>query len=62
MSRELRKVKDWTLSGMEEEPTRSFSVRRAGNVGAPATLNSLAHTIGTKKRKKKIDVSRPGST
>jgi hypothetical protein len=32
-------------SETEEEPTRSFSVRRTGNVGAPATWDSFTPTI-----------------
>jgi hypothetical protein len=37
-------------SKTEEEPTRSFSVRRAGNVGAPATQGSFAPSFGKKKK------------
>jgi hypothetical protein len=44
-------------SETEEEPIHSFSVRRAGNVGAPAILDSLAPTFV-----KKVDVCTSGST
>jgi hypothetical protein len=37
-------------SETEEEPARSFSVRRSGNVGAPATLDSFAPTVFGKKK------------
>jgi hypothetical protein len=30
---------------MEEEPTSSFSIRRAGNVGAPATMDRFPPTV-----------------
>jgi hypothetical protein len=37
---------------MEKEPTRSFSIRGAGNVGAPATLDNFAPPFGKKKKEK----------
>jgi hypothetical protein len=43
-------VEESASSEMEEVPTRSFSVRIAGNVGAPATVGSSAPT-GWKKKK-----------
>jgi hypothetical protein len=50
-------VKGSAPSETEEEPIRSFSARRAGNVGAPAILDSFAPTV-----EKKVDVCTPGST
>jgi hypothetical protein len=38
-------------SETEEEPTRSFRVRRAGNVGAAATLDSFAPTVWKRRKK-----------
>jgi hypothetical protein len=39
-------------SKTEEEPTSSASIRRAGNVGTPATLDSFASTVGKRKTRK----------
>jgi hypothetical protein len=65
ISSELQKIRDWTLwrgpPKTEEEPTHIFSVRRAGNVGAPANLNSSAPNIG-KEKEEKVDVHSPGLT
>jgi hypothetical protein len=36
---------------MEEEPTHSFSVRRAGNVEVPATWDSFAPTVWKEKHR-----------
>jgi hypothetical protein len=36
---------------MEEQPNHSFSVRRAGNVGTPATLGNFAPTSWKKEEK-----------
>jgi hypothetical protein len=47
---ELDTVEGLAPSEMEKGPTRSFSVRGAGNVGAPATLDSFAPTICKEKR------------
>jgi hypothetical protein len=38
-------VEESASSEMEEEPTHSYSVRRAGNVGAPATWDSVVPTV-----------------
>jgi hypothetical protein len=35
-------------SKIKEEPNHSIGVRAAGNVGAPATLDSFASTVGKK--------------
>jgi hypothetical protein len=35
---------------MEEEPTHSFSIRRAGNVGAQDTQDSFVPPFGKKKK------------
>jgi hypothetical protein len=41
-------VEGSTTSKMVEEPTRIVDVREAGDVGAQATLDIFAPTIGTK--------------
>jgi hypothetical protein len=46
-------------SETEEEPTCSFSVRRAGNVGALATLGSFGPTV---QKEKRDDRCAPGQT
>jgi hypothetical protein len=38
-------VEGSALSETEEEPTHSFSVRKAGKVGVPATQDSFAPTV-----------------
>jgi hypothetical protein len=42
------------LSETVEEPTHIISIRKARGVGAPATLDSFAPTVGMKKDRKKV--------
>jgi hypothetical protein len=42
---ELDNMEGPAPSKMEKEPTHSFSVREAGNMGASATWDSFAPTI-----------------
>jgi hypothetical protein len=59
-SEELDIVDELAPSETEEEPTRNFSIRGAGNVGAPATLESFSlHRL---ERKTHEDGNTPGST
>jgi hypothetical protein len=48
-NQELYTVEGSASSETEEEPTRSFSVRTVGNVGAPATRGSFAPPFGKER-------------
>jgi hypothetical protein len=43
-------------SKTEEKPTGKVSISEAGDVGAPATLDSFAPTVGTTKDGKRLMV------
>jgi hypothetical protein len=54
-----RTIRDWYCGGVGplrnvEEPTRVASVREAGNVRAPTTLDSFVPNVGTKKYRKRF--------
>jgi hypothetical protein len=40
---------------LEEKPTCSITVRRAGNVGAPAAMDRLTLNVETKKKVKELE-------